>query len=194
MEVIGQIENRSTLNESALADNADAIGDLIEGQTHLIEEQEKLRPNILSLLQRGKDLIKDPHCPGFLKEEVALLEQKWSDCCQLSNSKLGDLKEHSRIWEEYMRQRTYLIKLIDEAETELHKLIPSHSHHQVKESLVAKQQMREEVKRATEDVLTKMKELSETLQTVAASEHQDNLGKEVSKFDLFLFCIKYSDF
>lgn len=179
MEVISQIETSSTWNEESLSNSVDVIGDLISGQTLLIEEQEKLRPNILGLLQRGKDLIKDPNCPQFLKEEVALLEQKWSDCCQLSNSKLGDLKEHSRIWEEYVRQRAYLVKLIDEAEVELHKIIPCFGHTQIKESLVSKQQIREEVKKAIEDVLTKMRELSETLQAVATTEHQENFGKEV---------------
>ena len=36
----------------------------------MIEELEKHRSSILTLLQRGKELSKEPNAPDFLKEDV----------------------------------------------------------------------------------------------------------------------------
>jgi adenylate kinase family enzyme len=84
-----------------------------------------------------------------------------------------------RIWKEYKKQRDFMLQLIADAETELEKIIPRKSHQQIKDDLVSKQHLREEVKKATEDVLVKMKELSETLASVATAEQQDSFSKEV---------------
>jgi nesprin-1 len=62
----------------------------------LIGEQEKNRPEILSLLQRGKDLMRDPNCPAFVRDEVAALESKWNDSCRKSMNRLNDLNDNAR--------------------------------------------------------------------------------------------------
>ncbi len=73
-----------------------------------------------------------------------------------------------------------MLQLIEDAETELHKIIPKKSHQEIKDDLAAKQHIREEVKKATEDILVKMKELSDTLANVATAEQQESFSKEVS--------------
>ena len=47
----------------------------------MIAELEKQRSPILSLLQRGKELAREPNAPDFLKEDVrsALAENKCFD-------------------------------------------------------------------------------------------------------------------
>jgi hypothetical protein len=50
---------------------------------------------------------------------------------------------------------------------------------EIRDDLAHKQQLRDEVRKATEDVLVKMKELSETLAAVASAEQQESLSKEV---------------
>ena len=72
-----------------------------------------------------------------------------------------------------------MLKLIDEAETELEKIIPKKNHREIKDDLANKQHLRDEVKKATEEILVKMKELSETLASVATAEQQDSFSKEV---------------
>ena len=84
-----------------------------------------------------------------------------------------------RIWREYKKQRDFMWKLIEEAETELSKIIPKKSHQEIKDDLASKQHLRDEVKKATEDILVKMKELSETLAAVASAEQQQSLSNEV---------------
>ena len=73
-----------------------------------------------------------------------------------------------------------MLHLIEEAEEELHKIIPKRSQKDVKDDLAAKQHIREEVKKATEDILLKMKELSDTLANIATADQQDSFNKEVS--------------
>ena len=72
-----------------------------------------------------------------------------------------------------------MLKLIEEAEVELHKIIPKKSHQEIKDDLANKQHLRDEVKKATEDILVKMKELSETLVNVASADQQQSLSNEV---------------
>jgi len=57
--ILEKIEQKSHENEN-LPDSEEAIQALISEEENLIEEQEKNRSEILSLLQRGKDLLRDP--------------------------------------------------------------------------------------------------------------------------------------
>jgi len=77
-----------------------------------------------------------------------------------------------------------MLKLIEEAEVELHKIIPKKSHQEIKDDLANKQHLRDEVKKATEDILVKMKELSETLASVASAEQQQSLSNEVRGWNI----------
>ncbi len=47
-------------------------------------------------LNAGKDLMRDPNCPAFVKDEVAALESKWNDCCRKTMNRLSDLNENGR--------------------------------------------------------------------------------------------------
>jgi nesprin-1 len=93
--VLEKIDRKSIENEN-LPDNDSAIQAAISEQEKLIEEQERNRSDILGLLQRGKDLIRDPNCPSFVRDEVAALELKWNDCCRKSMNRLNDLRDNAR--------------------------------------------------------------------------------------------------
>ena len=89
--------DKQSIEIDQLPDSEEAIQTMIAEQELLITEQEKNRPEILSLLQRGKDLMRDPNCPIFVKDEVAALEQKWNNCCRKSIVRLSDLNENGRV-------------------------------------------------------------------------------------------------
>ena len=93
--ILEKIDKKS-VDSDQLPDDEDAIRDLILEHEAMIAEQEKNRPEILSLLQRGKDLMRDPNCPVFVREEVAALESRWNDCCRKSMNRLNDLNENGR--------------------------------------------------------------------------------------------------
>ena len=93
--ILDKIDNKS-LDDEPLPDNDEAIQVLILEQELLIGQQEENRSEILGLLQRGKDLLRDPNCPPFLKDDVAALELKWNNCCRKSLNRLNDLKDNAR--------------------------------------------------------------------------------------------------
>ncbi len=67
-----------------------------------------------------------------------------------------------------------MVKLLDDAEKELRKLVPKHDHKKVQSDLKINKEMRDDIKRATDDMMGKMRELSETLASVASQEQQVN--------------------
>ena len=93
--ILDKIDNKS-LDDEPLPDNDEAIQVLILEHELLIGQQEENRSEILGLLQRGKDLLRDPNCPPFLKDDVAALELKWNNCCRKSLNRLNDLKDNAR--------------------------------------------------------------------------------------------------
>ena len=93
--ILDKIDNKF-LDDQPLPDSDETIQALIFEQELLIGQQEENRSEILGLLQRGKDLLRDPNCPPFLKDDVAALELKWNNCCRKSLNRLNDLKDNAR--------------------------------------------------------------------------------------------------
>ena len=56
-----------------------------------------------------------------------------------------------------------MMALIDEAEEDMRKIVPRHDHGLVREDLGRKEGLRREIKRATDDIIGKMKELAHSL-------------------------------
>jgi len=52
-----------------------------------------------------------------------------------------------------------MIKLLDDAEVELHKIVAKHNHKAIQSDLKIKKDIRDDIKRATDDLMVKMKEL-----------------------------------
>ena len=73
-----------------------------------------------------------------------------------------------------------MVRLIDETEEEMKKIIPKQDHGLVQKDLERKESLRKEIKRATDDIIDKMKALAETLNIVVGDDDQDAaLRKEV---------------
>ncbi len=72
-----------------------------------------------------------------------------------------------------------MLRLLDETEQELERVVPRKNQADVQADLRAKQDTRTELKRATDDILSKMKELVDTLNSVAGKEQQAALESEV---------------
>ena len=149
----------------------------------MIQKLEDQRSTILGLLQKGKDLSKEPKAPEFLREDVRSLEASWNDSYGSSMNNLRQLKDTQKVWENYKVQKTVMIKLLDDAEVELLKIVPKHNHKAIQSDLKINKDMRDDIKRATDDLMVKMKELSETLATVASKEQQDEFAKEMADLE-----------
>ena len=181
------VEVLETIHEASLIekfpDSQAAVDSLIESQKKMIEQLEDQRSVILGLLQKGKDLCKDPQAPSFLRDDVINLEATWNECYSAATNSLKKLRETQKVWENYKQQKSVIMKLLGDAETEIQKIVPKHNHKDIQKDLKINKEMRDDIKRATDDLMTKMKELSETLATVASKEQQDEFAKEIEELE-----------
>jgi nesprin-1 len=76
-------------------ENIDVVSQLIKQQETALGQLDEQRPNIMSMLQRGKDLSKDTSAPEFVKGEVTSLESSWNDAYAHTAEKLKKLKSKS---------------------------------------------------------------------------------------------------
>ena len=76
-----------------------------------------------------------------------------------------------------------MIKLLENTEVELQKIVPKHNHKAIQSDLKINKDMRDDIKRATDNLMVKMKELSETLATVASKEQQEEFAKEMAELE-----------
>ena len=100
------------------------------------------------------------------------LDTKWNESYGCAREKLKRLRETQKIWLSYKEKKAVMVKLLDDAEKELQKLVPKHDHKKVQSDLKINKEMRDDIKRATDDLMGKMRELSETLASVASQEQQ----------------------
>jgi nesprin-1 len=183
-QFVGVLDRIHTaVKQEAFPDSHEAVDSLIKSQESMIEELEKNRSSILTLLQRGKELSKEPNAPDFLKEDVKTLDTKWNESYGCAREKLKRLRETQKIWLSYKEQKAVMVKLLDDAEKELRKLVPKHDHKKVQSDLKINKEMRDDIKRVTDDLMGKMRELSETLASVASQEQQDAFSKEMSELE-----------
>ena len=111
------------------------------------------------------------------------LEATWNDCFITANASLKKLKETEKVWENYKVQKSVIVKLLDDAEIEIQKIVPKHNQMAIQSGLKINKEIRDDIKRATDDLMTKMVELSETLATVASKDQQDEFAKEIQNLE-----------
>ena len=70
----------------------DSVNVMIKQQETAVTQLDHQRSNIMSMLQRGKDLVKDTHAPSFMKTEVSSLESGWNEAYGQTVEKLKKLK------------------------------------------------------------------------------------------------------
>ena len=144
---------------------------------------ESQRSPILSLLQKGKDLQREPNAPDFLKQDVQSLEAMWNENYNAALSRLKRFKETSKVWDSYKVQKRVIMKLLEDAEQELQKIVPKYNHKKIQNELRSRKDMREDIKRATGELMGKMREISDTLASVASKEQQDEFAREMADLE-----------
>lgn len=150
-----------------------------EGRLSQLEQQ---RSNIVSMLQRGKDLLKDQHAPQFVSLVVQQLESNWNDTYGQSMETLKSLKSSQKLWNTYLEQKDEILKLIEQAEEELRK-IESASYYdasQVSSDLQSKQDFSSNLRKSAEEFLKKLRETYANLTDIAQSERKEVLRKEIT--------------
>lgn len=165
-------------------ENLESVNQLIKHQEHAITQLDLQRPNIISMIQKGKELVKDVHAPTFIQEEVKSLENGWNETFDETVEALRKLKTTQNIWTNYTDQKNEILELLARADRELKKLSPGqYNSSNLPAELQAKQEMSIHLREATEEMLRKLRDLCKTLGQTTAPDNQTILEKEVSEIE-----------
>lgn len=165
-------------------ENLENVNQLIKHQEHAITQLDLQRPNIISMIQKGKELVKDVHAPPFIQEEVKSLESGWNETFEETIEALRKLKTTQSIWTNYTDQKNEILELLARADRELKKLSPGqYNSSNIPAELQAKQEMSIQLREATEEMLRKLRDLCRTLGETTAPDNHTELEKEVSEIE-----------
>ncbi|CAG7726205.1 unnamed protein product [Allacma fusca] len=173
-ETLTRLKEQTILNQpETLSQVEQQINEYNQVLKSLETEQ---RPVIISLLQKGKDLQKEPNTLDFIPNQTVLLDQTWTTVFSEINDKVKSLKSCQKIWVDYEKQKNDILGLLDKAESELKRILPGTSNLEISEDLKIKQNLNVELRKATEDTLRKLKDLCLKLE---ASNEKFKLQEEV---------------
>ena len=57
------------------------------------------------------------------------------------------LKDTEKVWQNYKSQKAVMTKLLEDAEAELVKIVPKHSHKKIQSDLKVNKEMRDDIKK-----------------------------------------------
>lgn len=148
-----------------------------EGRLNQLEQQ---RANVLSMLQRGKDLLKDQHAPTFVSSEIQQLETSWNSTYGQSIETLKSLKGSQKLWSSYEQQKGEINKLISQAEDELMK--PT-SYPDTSKDIQNQKELCSQLKNIASTEIEKLRETQTKLADIAVPEKHSTLAAEVSDIE-----------
>lgn len=92
------------------------VEQLVLEQQAAVHKLDRHRPSVMSMLQRGKDLIKDANAPAFVREDVKNLETGWNTAYETSTDRLHKLRDTQKVWSNYEYQKDELLSDLDKIE------------------------------------------------------------------------------
>nr|XP_033322974.1 nesprin-1 [Megalopta genalis] len=169
--------------DAVVAEGPESLRTAVAHQESRLSQLEHQRSNIVSMLQRGKDLLKDQHAPQFLSVEVQQLKSSWNDTYGQSVETLKSLKSSEKLWSTYEEQKEEIFKLIERAEEELSKIETAgyRDASEASSDLRSKQEFASGWRKSAEELLKKLRETYGNLTDVAPTEKKEILGKEIAR-------------
>lgn len=96
------------------------VEQLVLEQQAAVQKLDRHRPSVMSMLQRGKELIKDANAPAFVREDVRNLETGWNTAYETSTDRLHKLRDTQKVWSNYEYQKEELLSDLDKIEGYVH--------------------------------------------------------------------------
>lgn len=93
------------------------VEQLVVEQQAAVQKLDRHRPSVMSMLQRGKELIKDANAPAFVREDVRTLESGWNTAYESSTDRLHKLRDTQKVWSNYEYQKEELLSDLDKIES-----------------------------------------------------------------------------
>ncbi|XP_064211053.1 muscle-specific protein 300 kDa isoform X18 [Tribolium castaneum] len=155
---------RDQSQREAQPQSLDSVNELIKHQEIAISQLDQQRPHIMSMLQKGKELVKDTNAPPFVQEEVKVLESGWTETYDETVERYHKLLGTQHLWFNYSEQKQEILDLLHRAEQELKRISPSqYNSSNLPAELLAKQEMAVRLREATEEMLRRLRDLSRNL-------------------------------
>ena len=150
-----------------------------------LNQLEYQRANIVSMLQRGKDLLKDNLAPNFISNEVQQLEQSWNETYSQNVETLQFLKNSRKLWMNYENQKDEIMQLINQAENDLQKLknISYYNANQVSADLHCQLENNSSLRKMAMEMIKKLQESQYNLIKISPPEQHSNLKAEFSNVE-----------
>ncbi|XP_039285327.1 nesprin-1-like [Nilaparvata lugens] len=161
-----------------------SVESLLKQQETAVAQLDAQRGNIVSMLQRGKELSKDAAAPQFIREQVKCLETEWNQAYNQSLDKLNKLKGTQKMWLNYQEQKDEILALLEKAEEELRKInAGNYDSRHISTELRSKQELSSALREAMESMLCKLRDLSAGLSSVTAPDRKPLIAKEVMEIE-----------
>lgn len=93
------------------------VEQLVVEQQAAVQKLDSQRPGVMSMLQRGKELIKDANAPAFVREDVRNLESGWNTAYESSTDRLHKLRDTQKVWSNYEYQKEELLSDLNKIES-----------------------------------------------------------------------------
>lgn len=176
---------RDQTTEVPTLESLESLKKALKHQETCLNQLEKQRANIVSMLQRGKDLLKDQHAPNFVSSEVQQLEVSWNETYGQNIETLKTLKNSQKLWSNYDEQKDEILKLIAQAEEDLRKLDSTSYYNtaQVSADLQHQQELSSSLRKTAINMVKQLHETYSSLIKVTTSEKQPELSQEVSQVE-----------
>ncbi|VEN42511.1 unnamed protein product, partial [Callosobruchus maculatus] len=160
----------------------ETLSQSINQQEVAITQLDQQRPNIMTLLQKGKELSRDTNAPSFMQDEVSNLESGWTDTYDQTVETLHKLVNTHHLWSTYTEQKKEITQLLTRAEQELKKPPQEVAPAGLSSELREQRQIALHLKDASDDMLRKLKEISTSL-TQQVPDQKPVLEKEVQQIE-----------
>lgn len=93
------------------------VEQLVLEQQAAVQKLDRQRPSVMSMLHRGKELIKDANAPAFVREDVRNLETGWNTAYETNTERLHKLRDTQKVWSNYEYQKEDLLSDINSIES-----------------------------------------------------------------------------
>lgn len=172
---------RDQTTEVPKLESIDSLKKALKHQEVCLNQLEQQRANIVSMLQRGKDLLKDQHAPNFVSSEVQQLESSWNETYGQNIETLKTLKNSQKMWYNYDEQKDEILRLIAQAEDELRRLDAAlyYNAAQVAADLQLQQELSSSLRKTATNMVKKLHETYSSLVVVTSPDKQPELMREV---------------
>ncbi|XP_025834538.1 nesprin-1 isoform X2 [Agrilus planipennis] len=175
---------REQSKETLPIKDLETMNKVVRQQDSAVVQLDQQRSNIISMLQKGKDLAKDTFAPEFLKQEILSLEKGWNETYEETNKKLQTLKTTQVVWKSYNDQKEEIVGLLSHARAELNRVAPDqYTISTIQTDLHIKEELDVHLRERTREMLQKLRELYFRLREMELIDIDSELEEEIKDID-----------